>query len=382
MSKINNKLDIAKNKNLICFVAGKSGGHLIPAITVAKNMLKNDDFNKVLFFSTNTPLDKKILGDANFEKDHVILNLGNFPGKNLLKLPGFALGFFVTFLKSFKHLLFKRPKKVISMGGYISIPVCISAYILRIPVELFELNSTPGKAIKFLAPIATKINACFENALKFLPKNKSFLADYPIRFEKTEFEETGFEKTKLEPKNLEDSEFEKTSFGTNISEKLNHKYGLDNNKVTLLVLGGSQGSVSLNNLVKLAIQNNKDWNKKIQIIHQTGEKENSDFEKIYKNLGFTAYVVPFSNEIKEFYKLSNVVVCRSGAGSIFETLFFNKKCITVPLESAAADHQLDNAIEMERRFPDIFKMVRQSQGYEAIEKEIKKYIEAFYIEQI
>ena len=78
------------------------------------------------------------------------------------------------------YLAHMRPERVVSMGGYVSIPVCIAAWLLRIPIELFELNVEPGKAIRFLAPLAHKITVCFPQTMEHL--SGAEVGSYPLRF--------------------------------------------------------------------------------------------------------------------------------------------------------------------------------------------------------
>lgn len=351
-----NKKNEQIKQNYICFVTGKSGGHLIPSITLAKKFIEqanNSGKNlKIMFFSTDSAMDKKILQNNPYVHEHVMLKLENIPYKKLIKYPIFLINLAGSFFKSLAKFISKRPEKVISLGGYISIPVCLAAFTLRIPIELFELNTSPGKAIKFLAPFATTINICFQKAASALPVKKCKLESYPVRFEPQD--------VLLEPeKKLE----------------IVKKYGLLPGKTTLLILGGSQGSLSINNLLKEIVLANRHWAQKTQIIHQTGDKDSSGVGQTYKDLGFTCHVFPFDNNVRDYYNISDIVICRSGAGSSFETLYFKKKCFTIPLESATTDHQVDNALEMEKIYPNLFKMVRQSSSFEVLTGELKKIIE-------
>ncbi|KKP29353.1 MAG: UDP-N-acetylglucosamine-N-acetylmuramyl- (pentapeptide) pyrophosphoryl-undecaprenol N- acetylglucosamine transferase [candidate division TM6 bacterium GW2011_GWF2_30_66] len=359
-----------KNKNLLCFVAGKSGGHLIPAITIAQKLVSQDNDLKILFFSTNSSLDNKILQNNSIITDRVILSLENIPYKKsiinkIIGYPIFLTKLSGSFFKSFFKLLKNRPKKVISTGGYISVPVCLAAFCLRIPIELFELNTTPGKAIKFLSPFAKTINICFSKASSYLPQKKCNLTEYPIRFENNQISQNNF--------SFDSSASEKNLLKTKYLEK----YGLCDKKFTLLILGGSQGSVSINNLILHVIKRNQNWSQNLQIIHQTGDKNNINLGIIYNSLGFTCHVFPFDDNIMQYYNIADLVICRSGAGSLFETLFFKKQCITIPLETTTTDHQIDNAIEIEKMYPDLVKMIRQQDGPIKLEKEIESKIRGF-----
>jgi UDP-N-acetylglucosamine--N-acetylmuramyl-(pentapeptide) pyrophosphoryl-undecaprenol N-acetylglucosamine transferase len=223
--------------------------------------------------------------------------------------------------------LAKRPKKIISLGGYISMPVCFAAFILRIPIELFELNSSPGKAIKFLAPFAKTIYICFSKAAENLPRKKCKIKDYPLRFSCTQ-------------KNKKTSE--------------------KSNKTTILILGGSQGSITINTIFKKWLLENKKIHNNISIIHQTGTNDKTNWKAFYKKLQIPAISFCFKKNIKKYYQDSDIIICRSGAGTLFETIFFKKKCITIPLETINTSHQVDNAREIVKLYPKLVTMIRKN----------------------
>src|SRR5207244_2358621 len=144
----------------------------------------------------------------------------------------------------YKHLKLHRPEAVITTGSHVAIPVCIAAKILGIPIELYELNVVPGKTIKFLAPLSYKIWICFEQSIRSLPSNKCSLTDYPIKF--------------FDTSNIMAQKDALTSFS------------LDTKRKTIVVLGGSQGSAFINDLIKNWVEKNPSMHAQIQIIHQTG----------------------------------------------------------------------------------------------------------------
>ena len=134
-------------QSVICVVAGKSGGHIVPAMTYATFCIDKNPNSKLLFFSTHTELDRTITALYPAVTFHVPLVMNTIPGFKLSQYPVFIWQNLQAFGKSFRSLYRLRPEKVMSMGGYVSLPVCLAAWFLRIPVELFELNATPGKAI-------------------------------------------------------------------------------------------------------------------------------------------------------------------------------------------------------------------------------------------
>jgi len=359
-----------EKQKTICFVAGKSGGHLIPALTIAQKHIQKDSEITTIFFTTNSLLDKKIIKKSGIHKIHVQLPLGknNLVKNNynfFLKYPLLFFNLSLSFAKSLFYLIKTRPQKIISMGGLVSIPVCVAGFLLRIPIELFELNTTPGKAITFLAPFAKTIHVCFDKAKKYLPKHKCIFSKYPVRF----------------------SHNFPTNYPIN-SQKINFNTfntpTLSKSKFTLLILGGSQGSLAINNLIKefvIKAPNIKKIKKNIQIIHQTGRQDKTDWQAFYAKHKITATAFDFTQNISNYYAMADIVVCRSGAGTLFETIFFKKKCITIPLEAKTTDHQIDNAKEMEKMHPELVTMIKQDfQCTELFITEICKQI-AYFLKQ-
>jgi len=316
--------------NNICFVAGRSGGHIVPCLTIAQH-----HESAPLFFSTTSPLDRQLLGNNKIVGTHVPLRLGNVPYKKPWLLPQFIMHLATAFFKSFYHLHAFKPTKIITTGSYIAIPVCLAGWLLRIPIELLEVNVKPGSAIKFLAPCATTINICFTETQKYLPKNKCVVTKYPVRF----------------------TQKDKNITKTVACKQLN----LDPARKTILVLGGSQGSIFINNLIKTYVETNQMMHSKLQIIHQTGAHDATDWQSFYKNVSIPAVVFDYRDDISNCYTAADVVISRAGAGSMFETLFFAKPCITIPLESKTNTHQRDNARAMANEYPEFFTVLRQQE---------------------
>lgn len=342
-----------KKQKTVCFVAGRSGGHIIPALTLAQQIKEKNNNARVLFFSTSSKIDKKILKNNSVIDKHIELSLQNIPYKKPLKYPVFLAKAFYTTIKSFIALIKHRPTKVVSMGGYVSLPVCVSAFLLRIPIELFELNAVPGKAITTLAPLSTKIHVCFKQAMSHLPKQKCQISQYPVRYLQKELLQA-----------------EQSTYKA-------HNLSLD--KYTILILGGSQGSISINNAIKQFITTSTNLRKKIQIIHQTGTLDKTDWNAFYKENNVNAFFFAFKSDLQDCYKLADMVICRSGAGTLFETMFFNKKCITIPLEAKTTSHQVDNAKALEKMHPNLVAIISEKglkHNTSLLKNEINKHIEA------
>ena len=193
------------------------------------------------------------------------------------------------------------PDIVFSKGGFVSVPVVMAAAFLKIPVIIHESDITPGLANKIASKFATKICTNFPETLQYLPKNKAVLTGSPIRSELL----TG------DPK---------------AAKKLN---GFDN-KPTLLVIGGSLGSVIVNTAIRKSL---KDILKEFNVIHICG-KGNVD-ESLLNTPGYKQYEY-VNDELRDFFALADVAVSRAGANTICELLALRKPNILIPLSGVAS----------------------------------------------
>lgn len=363
-------------QNNICFVAGKTGGHILPCLTLAEQYKssfapaaapavaksygghgkisgghgKASDFaeamtdrsadkqdnpeSNVIFFSTNAQLDTSILANQPIISQHITLPLGRFSPTRIRRYLQLAWGLIHSFVTSLYHLRKNNTEKVISTGGLVALPVCLAAMFLRIPIELYELNAVPGKAIKALAPIAQIIYVCFAQAADYFPKNKCVYKPYPVRFN-----------------------HEHTQMSKELACK---ELDLDPHKKTLFIMGGSQGSVQLNNEIKKYIETSSHTNN-LQIIHQTGSHDQTDWHSFYANNHVPALVFAYRDAIAPCYVAADLIISRAGAGMLFEILFFEKPSIIIPLEAKTTSHQLDNAYAMKEQYPTLFTVIRQNQ---------------------
>lgn len=310
--------------NYICYVAGKSGGHIIPALTHAQNFIQEHPETKVLFFSTTSALDRSLLEKNSLISHYQPLALDNLPHKNrhawyIFAFPRFIACFIRSCWQSLSLLRRYRPVKVVSMGGYISIPVCYMAWILGIPVEVYELNAVPGRAVKALLPVARCTHICFEETRRHLPeKMVCQLSDYPLRFG---------DQHKLE------------------RSQAAALLGISADKKVLLVLGGSQGSRFINEMlhrVVAGLKNQEGW-EQLFVVHQTGAADLAWVREGYQKVGVEALVFAYRDDMHVCYSAADAVIARAGAGTLFELAFFQKKSFIIPLEIKTTDHQVDNA---------------------------------------
>jgi UDP-N-acetylglucosamine--N-acetylmuramyl-(pentapeptide) pyrophosphoryl-undecaprenol N-acetylglucosamine transferase len=228
-----------------------------------------------------------------------------------------ALKIPIGFCQSLWHLFFFMPNVVFSKGGYGSVPVVLAAWVYRIPVIIHESDSVPGLANKFCARFSQRIAISFTETTKYFPEQKTALTGNPVR--------AGL-------------------FGGS-REGAQKVFGLSGQKSVILILGGSQGAQTINDLVFTSLFL---LTQRCEIIHQCGL---GNFDSIKQLLGAKIpagyFLYPFLDEqqLSQAYGAADIVVSRAGAGSIAEIAALGKPSILIPLPNAAASHQLKNATE-------------------------------------
>jgi len=299
----------------IVIACGTSGGHIFPAVALAQDLKdKNKDIG-ILFVGSNTALDRRI-----FEKERLnyyLLSSNKLPYRISLRTAAFFIKLFFDVLKSFFILLKHSPDAVIGFGGYVSSPVIFAAYILRIPRIVHEQNVVPGRANSFLFRFADRIAVSFEETKRYLKRfsYKAVFTGNPIRV------------TLL-----------KGSREGNIK-----KFGLDPDKFTILIIGGSQGSHNLNKVFLQAMAKfGREKTAFLQAIHITGITDYGWASQAYEELGLEHRLFSFLDNIEEAYSASDLVVTRSGASAIFEIAYFGRPMILIPYPFAMS-HQEENA---------------------------------------
>ena len=206
------------------------------------------------------------------------------------------------FSEASKLLKKLKPDVVFSKGGFVSVPVVIAAKQHRIPVIIHESDMTPGLANKLSIPAAYKVCCNFPETIDHLPKGKAVLTGSPIREE----------------------------LMTGSREKALKFTGLSGNKPVLLIIGGSLGSVVVNEAVRSVLPKLLE---RFEIIHLCG-KGKLDQTLTAMN-GYVQYEY-ISDELKDLFALSDIVISRAGANSICEFLALRKPALLVPLSAAAS----------------------------------------------
>lgn len=294
----------------IMILAGGTGGHVIPGLTIAKAL--EDAKCDITWIGTKGGIEEKLVPKANIKIEYI--NVMGLRGKSLMNVLIAVKQLIQSIFQSINLLMKYRPDVVIGMGGYVSGPGGIAAFLLRYPLVIHEQNSVPGTTNKFLAKIASSVLEAFPGSFRSNMNAKTI--GNPIREEIALIEDP--------KKRLQDRNF----------------------PIRILVLGGSQGSLILNQSVPKAIKEVAS-SSKLEVFHQAGEKTLSNAKKAYENVPVGLYLVDYIDDIAEAYKWADLVICRAGAMTVSELLAVGLPVIFIPFSKATDDHQTENAKYMQ-----------------------------------
>lgn len=319
-----------KKQNILFFSATGSGGHILPALVLARSYPDAS----ILFFTTTSKLDKKVIENSSLS--YVFCPRVQVPGKKIWRYPAFFIFAGFLFFKALAYSLYFRPQRMISTGGIDSLIISCAAFIAKVPVDVYELNAKPGIATRAIARFAANVFVVF-SACKNYFSRECVEVNYPLRFE---------DKDRFIEKN---GAIEKIN-----NELLARNLPLFSSLVhTLFILGGSQGSQSINAAIGSWIEEKKTL-ENFQIIHQIGINDSFDWVNFYKTRAIAALTFSYRDDIALLYAAADTIVTRGGAGTLCEIEFFKKRCMIIPLKTARTDHQVHNAEEMVKRNRDLF----------------------------
>ena len=304
----------------VVIAGGGTGGHLYPGLALADEIRKVVPGTKVVFVGTRGRIDERVVPARGYRLETIWIS--GFRRAFSLSLLLFPVKVAVALVQSGWLLRRIRPQVVVGTGGYVCGPVVFCATLMGIPTLLQEQNSYPGVTTRLLSPRVDQVHISFDATRRFLRRADNVsLTGNPTRF-------TG---------------------GQASREEAARFMAIDSRKPTLLVLGGSQGSVAVNSIVAAALRGIIDAG--VQVIWQTGER---DYPRISAVPGVReamdrggVRVFPFIERMELAYATCDLVLARAGATTLAELTILGKPSVLIPLPSAAADHQTENARAME-----------------------------------
>jgi UDP-N-acetylglucosamine--N-acetylmuramyl-(pentapeptide) pyrophosphoryl-undecaprenol N-acetylglucosamine transferase len=296
----------------ILIAAGGTGGHILPALALAKD-IKTRNIGEVLFVISAKKQDRDIVSGKGV--DFIALPITSLGSKSLFSILSFLTKLFIGTIKSIFTLLRFRPDAVVGFGGYVSGPIVLAASLSGIKTIIHEQNAYPGKANRILARFVDKIAISFPDAKEYLKgfESKIIFSGNPLR------------------------EGLKRDEGNRPTDCFN-----------ALVIGGSQGAHKLNTIVPEAISLMENSHKdKLIVIHIAGKNEKEVVENSYGKIGVKNRVFSFTEHMARLYNECDFVISRAGAMTVSELLALGIPAILVPYPYAGG-HQKMNAAVLEK----------------------------------
>jgi UDP-N-acetylglucosamine--N-acetylmuramyl-(pentapeptide) pyrophosphoryl-undecaprenol N-acetylglucosamine transferase len=297
----------------IVIAAGGTGGHLYPAVALAREFLRRDPRTKVLFVGTARGLESNVLAHEGF--DLALIGAKPVMGKGLF---GAVTGLYampVSLWQCLQILRTRRADLVIGVGGYTSPMMLLAAALAGVVCVILEPNANPGMANKAVGPFAQRVFLAFESAADSFNRSKVRVVGTPIR--KAFLESIKQDREKSAAPHL-------------------------------LIFGGSQGAKALNEAVMEGLSELMTQLPHLTVTHQTGESDHARVAEAYRRAGIESQVVPFLYDMPSALREADLVVARAGAMTVAELTACGRPAILIPLPSAIYDHQTQNAKVMEK----------------------------------
>lgn len=316
-----------KKELKIIISGGGTGGHIFPALSIANAIKELDPQAKILFVGAQGRMEMQRVPDAGY--DIIGLPIAGFDRKHLWKNIAVLVKLLRSQWKARSIIRQFRPQVAVGVGGYASGPTLKTAAMMGIPTLIQEQNSYAGVTNKLLAKRAKKICVAYNGMEKFFPADKIVITGNPVRQELlrttiTHQEAVGF-------------------------------FGLDPEKKTVLILGGSLGARTINNTLMAALPIIKQT-EDVQFIWQTGKMYHQQVMEAVNAAGEVPnlFVADFIKEMATAYTAADLVISRAGAGSISEFCLLHKAVILVPSPNVAEDHQTKNALALANKQAAIY----------------------------
>ncbi len=296
---------------------GGTGGHIFPAIAIADAIKAQRPDAEILFVGAEGRMEMEKVPQAGYKI--IGLKIAGLQRKLTVKNLSFPFKLIGSLMKARKIVKEFKPSAAVGVGGYASGPLLRAANKAGIPSLIQEQNSYPGITNKILGKAAKKICVAYTGMEKFFPQEKLILTGNPVRL--------------------------------GIDKKLNARteaiqfFGLDENKKTVLVIGGSLGARTINQSIAGMIDSfPMDGN--VQLIWQTGKQGIELSEQVLKGSTAAIKAMPFIQNMDFAYSAADVIISRAGAMSISELCLIAKPAILIPSPNVSEDHQTKNAMAL------------------------------------
>lgn len=296
----------------IAVACGGTGGHIFPGLAVA-DVLCQKGHDVTIW-----------LGGRGVESVSVA---GWYGSVERVNASGFSSGLSVRTIVSgfrlisacwscWRRMRRQRPDVLLAMGSYASVGPAMACHFLGIPIVLHEANAVPGKAVSFLARFASVMAFGFPEAVEEIGFVQAVVTGFPVRTDLESHFEDGL---------------------------------LDPDIFTILVMGGSQGSEKLDDMVSRSICKLRERGMALQVVHLARPENESKLKDCYRKAGVRSLVFGFLKEMGKAYCAADFVIARAGAATCAELSACGLPALLIPLPSARRDHQTVNARSLEKR---------------------------------
>ena len=293
----------------ILVMAGGTGGHVFPALAVARALQANS--REIVWLGTRNGLESRVVPNAGIDIEWI--SVRGLRQKGLLALIISPLQMGWALLQSLSIILRRRPAAVLGMGGFVSGPGGVAAWLTRRPLVIHEQNAAAGLTNRLLARLARVVLQAFPGSFDAAVGAET--VGNPVREDIAAIPEPA------------------------------GRYNARQGRLRLLVLGGSQGALALNQTVPAALALLHD-DVRPTVLHQCGERTFDVARAAYSKHNVAVELQSFIENMAEVYAWADLVVCRAGALTVAELCAAGVPALFVPYPSAADDHQTANAMPM------------------------------------
>jgi UDP-N-acetylglucosamine--N-acetylmuramyl-(pentapeptide) pyrophosphoryl-undecaprenol N-acetylglucosamine transferase len=290
----------------LMIMAGGTGGHIYPAISVAE-YLREKGWT-IVWLGSKAGMEARIVPPHGYVMAWI--RISGLRGKGLLRAVTLPFNLLIAFWQSASAIFTHRPDVVLGMGGYVAFPGGVMASLLNRPLVIHEQNSVAGLTNRVLGRLADKVLVAFPNSFK--NKYLESWVGNPVRADIGAIDAPAT------------------------------RYKSRGKRLQVLVLGGSQGAAVLNNVLPKALALMPETDRP-QVTHQSGAAHIDALRAAYAAAGVQAETLPFIDNMAVCYAQADLVICRAGASTIAEIAAAGVASVLVPLPSAVDDHQTHNA---------------------------------------
>jgi UDP-N-acetylglucosamine--N-acetylmuramyl-(pentapeptide) pyrophosphoryl-undecaprenol N-acetylglucosamine transferase len=294
----------------LLIAGGGTGGHVFPALAIAREWMSRGAEREVVFVGTQRGLESRLVPEAGFRLETI--RSAGLKGIGGMRLARNAAKLVPAMWDSFAILRKHKFCAALGVGGYAAGPMMLAAVLRGLPTIVFEPNAEPGFTNRVLARMATRIATAYEAPTK-LWGAKAALTGIPVRPEFFSIPE----RAPAEPFHI-------------------------------LITGGSQGALVINRTLVDSVDVLSSQKHRIRIVHQTGERDYNAVRVAYARREINAEVLPFIGNMAERFAQADLIVCRAGAITAAEIAAAGRAAIFIPFGASTDSHQLRNAQEMER----------------------------------